>query len=126
MEIFYALQEGEISFIQAAQQYIEDKKLQRQSGYRGWLNRRQLLPEISAAVFEAHSPQILKPLVTSQGVHLILVSEILQPPLDESLRQKILSDLFNNWLSQQVAEANIIQQLNLDSSVITLPVGQTG
>ena len=45
-------------------------------GYRGILQRKDLKPEISAAVFAATPPQILKPIVTSIGAHLILVDEV--------------------------------------------------
>jgi hypothetical protein len=45
--------------------------------------------------------------VTSKGVHLILVEEIIQPELNESLHNKILTDLFNNWLEKQAEELKI-------------------
>src|SRR4028118_2278106 len=82
MELFYALQEGEISFPEVAHQYIQDKSLRRSGGYRGILHRTELKPEISAAVFAATGPQILRPIVTSSGTHLIWVEELIQPRLD--------------------------------------------
>ncbi|HAG81709.1 MAG TPA: peptidylprolyl isomerase [Cyanobacteria bacterium UBA12227] len=107
MELFYALQEGESSFSNVAHQYIQDTELRRSGGYRGRLNRTELKPEISAAVFAATPPQILKPIVTSSGVHLIWVEEVIQPQLDEMLHQKILSDLFSFWLKQQLAQFSV-------------------
>jgi parvulin-like peptidyl-prolyl isomerase len=105
MELFYAIQEGEVSFHEVARQYIQDKELRRSGGYRGIVRRKELKPEISAGVFAAKSPQLLKPILTSKGVHLILVEEIIQPQLDNALRQKIGSDLFYAWLKPQIAEA---------------------
>ncbi|MEQ9355725.1 MAG: peptidylprolyl isomerase [Coleofasciculus chthonoplastes F2-STO-03] len=46
------------------------------------MQRKELKPEISAAVFAATPPQVLKPIVTSKGVHLIFVEEIIQPELN--------------------------------------------
>ncbi|MGF1478228.1 MAG: peptidylprolyl isomerase [Cyanophyceae cyanobacterium] len=112
MELFYTLSEGEISFHEVARQYIQDVSLRRAGGYRGILSRRQLEPQISAAVFAATPPQILEPIVTSNGVHLILVEEILQPQLDERLRQKILADLFTGWMQQKLKKANIVSNLD--------------
>jgi parvulin-like peptidyl-prolyl isomerase len=105
MELFYAIAEGEISFpSEVAHQYIQDTELRRTGGYRGTLSRKALKPEISAAVFAATPPQILKPIVTSSGSHLIWVEELIQPRLDDTLRYKILSDLFSEWLKQQIEQ----------------------
>lgn len=112
MKLFYALQEGEITFHEVAHQYIEDKELRRTGGYRGMLSRTTLKPEISGAVFAATPPQILKPIVTSKGVHLIFVEELIQPQLDETLRSQILSDLFSEWLKRQFEQFEVEIDLN--------------
>lgn len=114
MEVFYAINEEEISFHQAAHKYIQDKELKRSCGYRGLLRRKDLKPEISAAVFASTPPQSLKPIVTSLGTHLILVDEILQPQLDVPLRNKILSDLFAEWLKQEITQFDIEIEFNPD------------
>ena len=115
MELFYALHEGEMSFHEVARQYIQDVELRRAGGYRGIVSRRQLKPEISAAVFPANPPEIVKPIVTSQGVHLILVEEIIEPQLNDFLRQKILTDLFSAWLKQQIKQFETIKHPESES-----------
>ncbi len=102
MELFYGIQEGEMSFYEVAHQYIQDTELRRKGGYRGMVQRKELKPEISAAVFAANPPQVLKPIVTSKGVHLILLEELVQSKLDNKLRYQIMSDLFAGWLRQQI------------------------
>lgn len=114
MELFYALQEGEMSFFEIAQQYIQDTELRRRGGYRGIVRRTEMKPEISAAVFAAKSPQILKPIVSSKGVHLILVEEIILPELDDKLRYQILTDLFATWLKQQIQEFEVVKNFTLE------------
>ncbi|NJM71151.1 MAG: peptidylprolyl isomerase [Scytonema sp. RU_4_4] len=109
MELFYAIQEGDMNFYEVAHQYIQDTELRRSGGYRGQLRRLDLKPEISAAVFAATPPQLLNPIVTSSGIHLIFVEELIQPELTELLRQKILSDLFLEWLKKQAKQVNIVQ-----------------
>jgi parvulin-like peptidyl-prolyl isomerase len=113
MELFYGIQEGEVSFHEVARQYIQDKELFRSGGYRGIVHRKELKPEISAAVFAAAPPQVLKPIVTAKGIHLILVEEIIQPQLDNALRNKIGSDLFDAWLKQQIEEVKVVRHLDL-------------
>ena len=112
MELFYAIASGEIGFPSVAHQYIQDTELRRTGGYRGTLSRKALLPEISAAVFGATGSQILKPIATSSGVHLIWVEELIQPRLDELIRYKILSDLFSEWLKGQIEQFEIEIELN--------------
>jgi parvulin-like peptidyl-prolyl isomerase len=113
VELFYALQEGEISFFEIAQQYIQDTELRRRGGYRGIVRRNEMKPEISAAVFAAKSQQVLKPIVGAKGVHLILVEEVIKPQLNEKLRYQILSDLFPGWIKQKIEEVDVVTDLEL-------------
>lgn len=107
-ELFYGLQEGKMSFSEIAHQYIQDTELRRCGGYRGTVLRTDMKPEISAAILAAKPPQILKPIVTSKGIHLILVEEIIQPQLDEELRYQIISNLFSQWLKQQIEQVEVV------------------
>jgi parvulin-like peptidyl-prolyl isomerase len=111
MELFYSIQEGEMSFYDVAHKYIEDKELRRKGGYRGILSRKDLKSEISAAVFAATPPEVLKPIVTSKGVHLILLEEILQIELDNKLRYQIVSELFGEWVINQIESVSIVTNL---------------
>lgn len=102
IELFYAVKEGEMSFYDVAHKYIQDTELRRKGGYLGIVRRQDLKPEISPAVFAATPPQILKPIVTSKGLHLIFVEEIIQFRLDNKLRNQIITDLFDEWIKQQI------------------------
>jgi hypothetical protein len=104
MELYLAIQDKEISFYEVAHQYIKEPELRRKGGYRGVLNRQDLKPEISAAVFAANPPQLLKPITTSKGTSLILVEEIIKPELTEELAAQISLNLFDRWLKEKVKE----------------------
>lgn len=104
MELFYGIQEEELSFWELAHKYIQDDELRRRGGYKGIKNRDQLEPEVASAIFSIKNnnlPQILKPIVIGQTTHLIFVEAIIEPVLDQALRDKILSQLFEDWLSQR-------------------------
>lgn len=107
MELFCGLQEREFYFHEIARKYIQDLSLRRAGGYLGVVCRKDLQPEISAAVFETSPPQILKPIKTHRGNHLILVEEIIEPKLDDELRARIISDLFSDWLQEQIQKVQI-------------------
>ncbi|WP_171974747.1 hypothetical protein [Leptolyngbya sp. 'hensonii'] len=40
---------------------------------------------------------------------------MIQPAVDDTLRQKILSDLFAEWLKQQIEQFDVVTQLDADS-----------
>lgn len=103
-----------MSFYDIAHKYIEDKELRRKGGYLGIVRRQDLKPEISAAVFAATPPQILKPIVTSKGLHLIFVEEIIQSELDYKLCNQIITDLFYEWIRQQIELVQLVK--NFDSA----------
>lgn len=126
IEIFYAIGSGEIGFHEVAHEYIQNTELRRCGGYLGILKRTALKPEISAAVFAASPPQIIKPILTSSGAHLILVEELIQPELNDILRREIISDLFSEWLKQQLETFEVeidlrsksVQDFNSESCLI--------
>ena len=115
LELFYALQEGEITFQEIARQYIQQPELRRAGGYQGTRPRSDFRPDIAAAVFAASPPEILKPIVTPKGVHLIWVEEIIQPKLDEELRSAIQQQLFSGWLQQQFETLELLTLLDSDT-----------
>ncbi|MGJ5631514.1 peptidylprolyl isomerase [Nostoc sp. CALU 1950] len=111
IELFYAVKEGEMSFYDVAHKYIQDTELRRKGGYLGIVRRQDLKPEISAAVFAVTPPQLLKPIITSKGIHLILVEEIMQAQLENKLRYKIMGDLFDLWLKKQIEQTDLVTNL---------------
>ncbi len=114
-ELFYALTEGEMSFQDMTRQHIQNPELRRTGGYRGIRPRKDFKPDIAAALFAANPPQLLKPIVTTQGIHLLRVEEIIRPELDQQLRLKIMSDFFSTWLKEQMAQIEVIPHFESDS-----------
>ncbi|MGB3637834.1 MAG: peptidylprolyl isomerase [Rivularia sp. (in: cyanobacteria)] len=114
LELFYAMEEGEITFPEIARMCIEEPELRRTYGYQGVQYRRDFRPEIAAAVFASSPPGILKPITTPKAVYLIWLEDIIHPELDEKLREKIISDLFDAWLKKKVSalEINIQQEMD--------------
>ncbi|MBW4601516.1 MAG: peptidylprolyl isomerase [Calothrix sp. FI2-JRJ7] len=115
LEFFYAIEEGEITFAEIARQFIQEPERRRAGGYQGLRYRKEFRPEIAAPVFAASAPSIIKPITTSKGVYLIWVEEIIQPELNEELREKIISELFSDWLKQQRQTLEMLIQPGLDT-----------
>jgi hypothetical protein len=113
IKLFTAIRENKKSFYEIAHQYIEDQELRRRGGYRGVLYRKDLKPDISTAVFAAKPPQMIKPIVTSEGIHLIFVEEIIPAKLESQLQSQIILEFFNQWIKKQVESVRVVHNLEL-------------
>jgi parvulin-like peptidyl-prolyl isomerase len=102
-ELFHAIQEGDMTFGEAAKSYGQDLESQRRGGYVGTVMRQEMIPAVSAAVFAAESPEILKPIAVGSQVHIIFVEEVSKPVLTPELQEQIMWQLFQGWLQEQIS-----------------------
>lgn len=117
LELFYAVSEGEVTFAEIARQFIQEPELRRAGGYKGLQSRKSFRPEIAAAVFAATPPEILKPISTPSCVYLIWVEEIVPPVLDEELQSKIITEMFSDWLNQEIEVMEISTQVDFGNNL---------
>lgn len=115
-KLFIKLQKPQVCFYETARQYLQDKSDHNIRGHLGIVERKDLSPEIATLVFAASPPEILQPIKSNRGNHLILVEEIIQPELNEQLRNQIISELFSNWLQQKSQEIEICVQIDRQNS----------
>jgi parvulin-like peptidyl-prolyl isomerase len=101
-ELFYQIQEGEISFFEAAHLYDIDENRRHLCGCEGQVYRWGLKPDIAVAVFSAQPGEVIRPIQTDQGYHLCMVEKFLPAELTPQRYQEILHNLFNEWLSNEV------------------------
>ncbi len=101
-ELFYQIEEEEISFYHAAHLYDIDPRRREQCGYEGKLYRWGLKADFAAIVFGSNPGEILTPVKTDQGYHLILVEEFIQAELTPERYQEILQKLFKDWLASEL------------------------
>jgi len=99
-ELFYQIEEEEISFYQAAHLYDIDEQRRYVCGYEGKVDRWQYSPEIAAAVFKTPVTigEIIGPIRSEQGYHLFRIENYLPAQLTAKIRQEILDQIFKEWL----------------------------
>jgi hypothetical protein len=106
MELFYAWQERETDFLSLLHQYGtttgHDYKVHQT------LRRRDFPPELSAPIFAATPPTLLRPIHTERGSFLVYVAELIAAKLDDYTRSNIREELFQQWLQKQQKEAEIV------------------
>jgi parvulin-like peptidyl-prolyl isomerase len=102
-ELFFQIEEQEISFFEAAHIYNLDPARRKNCGYEGRCYRRILKPEVSAYVFNAQPGTLLSPLATEQGYSLFYIDEFIAAHLTPELHQTLIDALFQNWLNQELS-----------------------
>ena len=101
-EIFYQIEDKEITFYEAAHLYDIDKKRKLQCGYEGELYRWSLKPDIAAVVFSGRLGEVFGPFSTEQGFHLLMVEEFIPAELTPQRYQEILDRVFQEWLVNEL------------------------
>lgn len=101
-ELFYQIEEEEISFYEAAHLYDIDRKRRLYCGYDGLVHRWDLDADISAFIFGAKPKEILGPVQTKDGFNLYMVEEFLAAELTDEVAEKIQQKLFNEWLLREL------------------------
>ena len=100
-EIFYQIEEQEISFYEAANLYDLNEKRRLQFGYEGPIDRWKLRPDIAAIVFGAKLGEVIGPIQTEQGYYLMTVEEFIPAELTPQRYQELLDGMFQEWLASE-------------------------
>lgn len=101
-EISYEIEEGELSFYEAAHIYDVDQRRRYHCGYEGKLYRWSFQPELSAIIFSATPGHLIGPLSIDQASHLLMVEEFIPAELTAELYQARLKQLFDEWLTTEL------------------------
>ena len=103
-EIFYQIEEEEISFYEAAHLYNTDEQNRYVCGYQGKINRWSFEPDIAVILFRNPVPigELLGPIQTEKGYHLFKIEEYIQAELTPERRQEIIDLLFKQWLKNEL------------------------
>ncbi len=101
-EIFYQIEEEEMSFYQAAHLYDIDEKRRLQCGYEGKIYRFKIKPEVSPVIFAANPGEVIPPFKTEEGYHIIMVERFIEAQLTEEIYEQIINTMFDEWLLNEL------------------------
>jgi parvulin-like peptidyl-prolyl isomerase len=97
MQIIHKLKEEKTSFCVLALEYSQGKQSQENGGFVGIRFLQELLPEIAQAIKNVAEGEIINPVQTKLGYHVIKVEKWYRAELKE-VREQILNSLFEIWL----------------------------
>uniref|UniRef100_A0A2P0ZG84 peptidylprolyl isomerase n=1 Tax=[Tolypothrix] sp. PCC 7415 TaxID=373957 RepID=A0A2P0ZG84_9CYAN len=98
LKIVHLIQKENASFAALAVEYSKGKQSQENGGFVGVRLLVELMPEIVQAITDAVAGQIIGPIPTKLGHHILRVEKWLPPELSNAARENILESLFQVWL----------------------------
>lgn len=101
-ELFYQIQEREISFFDAAHFYDIDENRRHLCGCEGKVYRWGLKPDLAVEVFSGKPGKVIRPIKTDLGYHLFMVEKFLPAELTAERYEEILQNMFNEWLFNEI------------------------
>uniref|UniRef100_A0A0C1NAY6 Peptidylprolyl isomerase n=1 Tax=Tolypothrix bouteillei VB521301 TaxID=1479485 RepID=A0A0C1NAY6_9CYAN len=113
-ELFYQISEQEMSLYEAAHLYDIDERRRNCCGYEGKIYRCNLRPELTDIVFDAGIGELIGPVNTHQGSHLLMVEGFIPSKLTTTIRQHILNQMMVQWLESQLN--NMLQHNQAENS----------
>lgn len=98
-KIVHLLREENASFAALALEYSKGKQSQENGGFVGVRYLVELISEIRDVVINASEGEIVSPVETKLGYHILRVEKWFPTELSESVRDEIMNSLFESWLS---------------------------
>ncbi|NJM71885.1 MAG: peptidylprolyl isomerase [Scytonema sp. RU_4_4] len=97
-KIVQMLHEGHASFCALALEYSKGKLSQEKGGFVGIRYVVELTPEITEAINHVKEGEIVGPIQSKLGYHVIKVEKWFPIQLNEAVRKQIMDSLFEVWL----------------------------
>ncbi|MCC5617687.1 peptidylprolyl isomerase [Nostoc sp. CHAB 5836] len=97
-KIVQILREGQASFCALALEHSKGKQSQENGGFVGIRYLVELIPEIAKPLAEAKEGEIIGPVQTKVGYHVLRAEKWFPIELNQGVREQIMDSLFEVWL----------------------------
>ena len=104
LKVTYAIRESNASFCALALEHSKGKQSQQNGGFVGVRFLAELMPEIAQAIAEAHVGEVIEPVQTKLGYHILRIEKWFPAELTE-IREQVLESLFQAWLQANSTSA---------------------
>lgn len=99
-EIAQTLRQENASFCALAVMHSKGKHSQENGGFVGIQFVAELMQEIADAIANAKENDVIGPVRTKLGYHILRVEKWFAPQLNESIKDQVMESLFQAWLKQ--------------------------
>lgn len=105
-ELYFRILEGEQSFSNLAREYSQGPEA-RTGGLLGPVSLSQPHPTLSKMLSVSQPGQLWSPRAFGEWFVIIRLEEFIPAKLDESMRRRMIDELFDNWLHEQSHQLNV-------------------
>lgn len=116
-ELYFRLQNNEASFEELAQKYSEGPEAQTR-GIVGPVPVTTPHEKIAKMLISSEIGQLWPPVRIGEWNIIVRLEKLISAQLDDSIRRKLLNELFSKWLEEQVQKATSIEPLNSETSEV--------
>jgi len=100
-ELYFRIQEGEHTFADLAREYSQGPEAQT-GGLVGPVELTQPHPALAKMLRLSQPGQLSPPTRLGEWLVIVRLEELIPAKLDDAMRQRLLNDSFNSWLTEQV------------------------
>jgi parvulin-like peptidyl-prolyl isomerase len=106
-ELYFRLSEGESDFAQLAKEYSQGNEAST-GGIIGPVELNTPHPSIIRLLNQSQIGQISLPTAVEEWVVIVRLEKYISAELNENMQQRLLGELFQNWLTQQTQEVRTL------------------
>jgi hypothetical protein len=103
-ELYFRLQAGEQDFAELARQYSQGPEAQT-GGLVGPFELSTLQPQLAQILANSKPGQISPPVYLNEWFVVVRLEKMMAAQLDEPMQQRLLNELFKEWLQQQLLQS---------------------
>lgn len=107
-EIYFRIQEGEQSFAELAEKYSQGPEA-KTGGLLGPVPIKQPHPLIGQLLAVSQPGQLWPPRALAEWFVIIRLEKNIPAQLDDAMRRRLLDEMFENWLGEQIQEMGGLQ-----------------
>lgn len=97
LKFAHIIQKGDTSFCAIALEYSKDKQAKKNGSFVGIFFIKKLMPKIAEAIADVEEGEVIGPIQTQLGYHVLRVEKWVPAELHE-VREEVLESLFQEWL----------------------------
>jgi parvulin-like peptidyl-prolyl isomerase len=102
-ELYFRLQEGEESFSELAREHSQGSEAQT-GGLIGPVELGKISSSLAQMLYASQPGQLLTPARFGEWVVIVRLENLIPAQLDEAMRQRLLNELFESWLQEELVK----------------------
>jgi parvulin-like peptidyl-prolyl isomerase len=106
-ELYFRLEAGEQPFAELAREYSQGSEAQ-SGGFIGPIELSNVQPDLAKILSISQVGQLWSPIRFGEWVVIVQLEKLIPAQLDEPMRQRLLNELFADWLQEQLNQLRVV------------------